>query len=125
LGYVHPDYLLAELTSVQLSEWQAYDKLDPIGRWRDDFHTAQLSSLIINIVNALYHDPKQGKPKDTIPMDFMPMWDNESAEIRNTVQEIQTSEQMRETVLEIARIQNLKVEREKMKRTTPPLNVKK
>jgi hypothetical protein len=70
---------LDELTSYQLAEWEAYDELDPIGEWRDDFRIASLSSLISNIVLALYQDPeekKQGKvPEYTEPLEFMPEFD--------------------------------------------------
>jgi len=56
---------------VQLSEWEAYDRLDPIGTWRDDFRGAKLESLIINIVNTLYAE-KNKKPIVTTALDFMP-----------------------------------------------------
>ena len=56
---------------MQLSEWEAYDRLDPIGTWRDDFRGAKLESLIINIVNTLYAE-KNKKPIVTTALDFMP-----------------------------------------------------
>ena len=127
LGFAHPDYLLQELTSNQLSEWEAYDKLDPINNnWRQDLNTAKLSSLIINIVNALYHDPKKGEPDVSTPINFMPIWDDETEEQRKAIQERQTPEQMRDYMLEFARVQNARVNREqRMKRTTPPVIKKK
>ena len=55
------------------------DRLDPIGKWRDDFNTAKLMSVIINIVNVLY--PKKGhKPEVVSPIDFMPDWTGEEEE---------------------------------------------
>jgi hypothetical protein len=64
------------LTGPQLSEWQAFDKMDPIGSWRDDFRIAKLESLIINIVNQLYH--KEGtEPLITTATDFMVKWGEE------------------------------------------------
>ena len=61
------------MTAYELAEWEAYDKLDPIGTWRTDFNSAQLQSLILNIVNQLYA-PKGKKPEVTTPIDFMPDW---------------------------------------------------
>ena len=65
-----------QLSSAQLSEWEAYDKIDPIGSWRDDYRMAVLDSLIINIVSKLY--AKKGHtPKEVLPTDFMPNWTGE------------------------------------------------
>ena len=63
--------MLEGLTSSQLSEWEAYDRIDPIGTWRDDFRGAKLESLILNIVNQLYAE-KGKKPQVTTALDFMP-----------------------------------------------------
>lgn len=76
LGIVHPDKLLDQVTSAQLSEWEAYDKLDPIGTWRSDFQMAQLISVIHNIFNSLYCKKGQ-RPTTTNALDFMPDWDGE------------------------------------------------
>ncbi len=65
-----------QVTSAQLSEWEVYDKLDPIGTWRSDFQMAQLISLIHNIFNSLYCKKGQ-KPIITNALDFMPDWDGE------------------------------------------------
>lgn len=108
-----------------MSEWQAYDKLDPIGSWRQDFNTAQLSSLILNIVNALYQDPKKAKPKDYTPAEFMPIWDAETEAIRKAVEERQTPDQMREFLLGIAETQNARIKREERVKAIPPPNLKK
>jgi len=71
------------LTSFQISEWEAYDRVDPIGEWRADFRHAQLRSMITNITRTLY--PKKGEePKMTVPLDFMPDWigsDKEETEL--------------------------------------------
>lgn len=103
-----------QLTSKQISEWEAFDTIDPIGKWRDDFRFAKLESLLINIVNQLYHDPKKGKPALTNPIDFMPDWTGEG-----TLQEPkkQSVEEMKETLMRIAHSQNKRVKT----RTTPPV----
>jgi len=65
---------LNELTSVQLSEWEAYDRLDPIGEWRADFRMAYLSIIVTNIARAVYGTKGT---KMTVPLDFMPEWGKE------------------------------------------------
>lgn len=94
------------LTLEQLQEWEAYDKLDPVGTWRDDFRMAYLASLIQNIVLCLY--PKKGeKPKLTTPSDFMPVWDEELRKIKSTPKK-QSPEEMKHLLLALARSQNKK-----------------
>ena len=93
-----------QLTSVQLSEWEAYSRIDPIGSWREDFRVAQLQSLIMNIVNVLYS--KKGiRPAITSPMDFMPDWSGDNVK----EPEKMSTEEMKQRLLSIARIQNRKV----------------
>jgi hypothetical protein len=103
---------LDKLTSRQLSEWEAYDRIDPIGEWRGDFRGAKLEALIINIVQALF--PKKGsKPKIFNPIEFMPNWNGEVKE-----SERQSVEEMKKVLLELASLQNKK----KIKgRNTPPM----
>lgn len=73
---MHPDYLLEQLTSAQLSEWEAYDRLDPIGTWRDDHNTAYIISSITNLFNAM-HTEEGHEVLMTTPGDFIPIWDPE------------------------------------------------
>ncbi len=81
--------MLDQLTSVQLSEWESYNRLDPIGTWRDDIRIAALSSLIANIVKTLY--PEKGvEPVLTNAMDFMVDWgtdENEKGKPEQSVEE--------------------------------------
>lgn len=95
--------MLDKLTSAQISEWQAYDKIDPIGKWRDDFNTASIESLLINVVNKLYAK-KGSTPKVTTAVDFMPNWSGEKEEPK-----VQSLEEMKKTLLSIAQAQNKKV----------------
>lgn len=62
--------LLNELTSEQLSEWQAYNQFEPIGDWSDNFRFARLSALISNIVKAIWG--KKGSYQWSSPKEFMP-----------------------------------------------------
>ena len=105
------------MTSSQISEWEAYDKIDPIGTWRDDFRIAKLEALIQNIVNALYAR-KGEKPKLVSPIDEMPDWTGD-----RKVEKNQSVEEMKQILLGIASAQNKKVERLNIK--TPPPNKKK
>ena len=101
-----------QLTSKQISEWEAYDRIDPIGEWRNDFRIAKLESLITNIVQQLYAT-KGSKPTITTPMDFMVDWSGDK------VQEVkkQSVEEMKAVMMGIASSQNKKP---KM-RNTPPV----
>ena len=97
MGYPHPDHLLKQLTSSQVSEWEAYDRLDPIGKWRDELGFASLSSLIVNIVRTIY--AKKGTtPKDSTPTDFMMKW-GYSAEEQKPEPKQQSVEDMK-TIME-------------------------
>lgn len=95
------------LTANQLSEWEAYDKMDPMGDWRHDFRMAFLSSLINNIVTALYADKKKSV-KYTTPKDFMPNWGGEGQ-----TEEKQSVDDMKAILLAIAKAQNSKVQKGK------------
>jgi hypothetical protein len=65
--------LLKDLTSSQVAEWLAYDKLDPVGKWRDELSIASVCSLITNTVRQL-HTKKGHKVEFTSPNDFMIDW---------------------------------------------------
>jgi len=73
---------LDQLTSIQLSEWEAYDRLDPIGTWRDDFRMALLASIITNVAMGM----AGVKGKMTKPLDFMPNWSGEEVDDTMTAQ---------------------------------------
>ena len=92
----------------QLQEWEAYDVIDPVGKWRDEFQIASLSSLIVNIVNQLYH--KEGEtPKVVSAIDFLPDWSGE----RKIEPKKQSVEEMKRVLLGIARGQNKMIERKR------------
>lgn len=79
--------MLDVLTSKQLSEWQAYDRLDPIGSKGDDYRMAYLSSLIVNI--AIQRFGKEGAQLTEVN-DFIPEWDGEKSEENNLDDKIKT-----------------------------------
>lgn len=57
-----------------MAEWEAYDRLDPMGDWREDYRLAFLCSLMMNI--AIKQGGQKGA-KLTEPLDFMLVWDEE------------------------------------------------
>lgn len=61
--------MLNQLTSSQLSEWEAYNSIDPVGEWRRDYMIASMMALIANI----NRDTKK-KPEAYTHLDFMPEW---------------------------------------------------
>lgn len=92
------------MNAVQLSEWEAYDRLDPMGSWTDDFRMARLMTLIMNIVRSLY--PKKGhKPEMVTPDEFMPNWLGEEQE---AIIKQQDPEEMKQIFQALVRAQNKK-----------------
>lgn len=75
-----------QLTSTQLSEWEAYDKIDPIGTWREDFRMAYICSVISNLAISI-HGKRGAKGRTAI--DFMPEWDKvETEPVKQSVEEM-------------------------------------
>lgn len=95
------------ITSKQLSEWEAYDKIDPIGTWREDFRTAKITSLLLNIVNSLYCE-KGTKPKIVSILDEMPDWTGDK---KKEADKKQTMEEMKEFLLSWATQHNASVDK--------------
>lgn len=89
--------MLEELTSSQITEWLAYNELEPIGEWRGDFRIAILCSVIVNLAGAAWG--RKGKHKIATPADFMPDWGRRVIE-----PEVEQSvEEMKQVVKSIAR----------------------
>ena len=87
------------LNSVQLSEWQTIDRLDPIGEWRNDFRFASLEAMILNIVKMLY--PKKGSIVKLVnAMDLMYQWGKE----KKPEPKKQNYDQMKEMFNEISKV---------------------
>jgi Ca2+-binding EF-hand superfamily protein len=105
---------LEHLTSRQISEWEAFDRLDPVNReWRADFRMAYMASLFINTMVKVFGK----KGARMIKFDkFMPEWDRETCEshTRQTVQE------MKDTLLSVVGQQNKKIKRDKKIRERKP-----
>ena len=109
---------MEQLTSRQISEWEAYDTLDPIGSWRDEFRTARIESLLLNIVNHLF--AKDGTtPQLLEAIDFIPDWTGE----REPKTKKQSVEEMKQALMSWATSHNKSLERNKgsVIRSTPPV----
>jgi hypothetical protein len=84
-----------------LSEWEAYDRLDPIGTWRDDFRMAFLATLMTNL-GIRIHGKKGSKLVEL--SEFMPIWDQAVANQPKP----QSVEDMKSVLLAIANTQKKK-----------------
>ena len=104
-----------QLTSKQLSEWEAYDRLDPIGTWRDDFRMSFMASLLTNLTIKV-NGGKGAALTDV--KDFLLDW---SGDLKIGKQ--QSVEEMKVILLQIAKDQNRKVSIKEGK--TPPVKKQK
>jgi len=64
--------LLTRISSHELSEWMAYEQVQPFGDARADVHAGIVAATIANV----NRDPKRQK-KPFRPQDFMPRWEPE------------------------------------------------
>ena len=71
LGYEHPDVLLDVLSAKQIQEWEAFDRVQPIGGKRLDFYFAFLMTSIHNLAISV-HGKKGAKQFEF--EDFIPNW---------------------------------------------------
>jgi len=92
---------------------------------------AYLSSMMVNIVKALYGDSKRSKEQVladmSSPADFMPEWDKDpDEEIEKVLPKKQSTQQMKDFLLSFAAKQNKNVDRDKMiSEREPSIKVKK
>lgn len=103
LGYSHPDNLLAELTSEQVSEWEAYFRLDPFSEDKEDLRFGSLCSFIVNIARSVWC--KKGT-KMTTATDFIPKW-NIDLDLEEKPKK-QTVKEMKRILMTIANIHRRK-----------------
>ena len=73
--------LLARIDSRELSEWQAYEGLDPWGGWRGDLQAGIVASVVANTMGR-----RKGQPAFT-PQDFLPSFEGPSPRPAQTVEE--------------------------------------
>lgn len=61
--------LLSRISSAELTEWQAFYRLEPWGTEIDDLRAGIVSSVVANV----NRDPKKQR-RPFKPQDFMPKW---------------------------------------------------
>lgn len=54
-----------------MSEWEAFEYLDPSSDFKEDFRIARVCALITNIAQSVY-GKKGSRPKQATATDFMP-----------------------------------------------------
>jgi len=93
--------MLAELTSNQITDWIAYNKIDPIGEWRSDYRIALVCATIVNVGNSLIYVMKGlwskragRKPKFVTVQDFIPDWDGKKTKDEVPDQSIEEQKRM-------------------------------
>lgn len=59
-----------DLTASQLAEWEAYNTLEPVGDYRQDYMMAQLTSIFYNFASSF--GSKDGRRKIAKIPDFIP-----------------------------------------------------
>jgi len=84
------------MTSAQLSEWEAFNSLEPIGEYRRDYRIAVLTSVIYNFASSF--GSKTGRRLVSKPQDFMAWLEQPPQE---TEQE-QTVDEMKQVLHTIA-----------------------
>lgn len=92
----------------------AYNEIDPIGSWRDDYRMSYMASLLTNI--SIRTNGKRGAKLSSVD-DFLLIWDKEAKEQAKHVQSV---EEMKKHLMTIAKTQNKAAEKNR-KRTKPPV----
>lgn len=57
----------ARMSSRELSEWMAYDRIEPFGEQRADLRQAMTTAAVYNSIEAQRKHPKWHKPGDHLP----------------------------------------------------------
>lgn len=84
------------MTAEQFAEWQAYDRLEPVGDYRRDLGVAILTSTFHNFAQSF---GSGGRRKVSKPQDFMPWLEWEDRVERR---EEQSVEEMKLAMMAIA-----------------------
>ena len=107
------------LTSDQLSEWEAYDRLDPIGTWREDYRMAYIAAILTNLTIAV-HGKKGAKQAEL--RSFMPNWSGE--EEYKAPQSVEEMKEVFKAIVQASKEAQKKNEILKKKQHTPPTKKK-
>jgi hypothetical protein len=96
---------LEQLTASQIAEWEVYDSIDPIGDFRIEMSLAYGFSIIANLLIKAHFK----KGKELKPIDFLIDW---SGDLKQSEGKKQSVEEMKRFLLQFAKEQNRRVERE-------------
>ena len=111
---MHPDFLLDQLTSYQISEWEAFNFIDPIGDERSDLQMAILATTIFNLAVDI-HAKKGTKHREIT--DYLPKWGgDEDEEVKQGVDE------MKSVLLSFAKTHNTRLKKSRPR--SKPIAVK-
>jgi len=93
--------MLEQLTSTQLTELLAYDEIDPVGEWRDDYRMAVILSHITNLFIQVYG---KKETKLTTPKDFLLIWSKQQQKMieKQRIEKTQSVEEMKAILLGLA-----------------------
>lgn len=74
-----------------MSEWEAYNRIEPIGELRGDLRIAQLTSTFYNFATSF--GSKNGRRKVVKASDFMPFFkdDMEEPQVEQSVDEMKSA----------------------------------
>jgi hypothetical protein len=75
LGWPSVEWGLKNISSRELSEWQAYARLEPFGEQRADLR----AGIIAAVIASAFRNPKKRKDPFS-PADFMPVFSKAKAE---------------------------------------------
>ena len=95
--------MLDHLTAPQLAEWRAYDRIEPIGGYREDYRAAQVCLMLHTLIQSNRGDGKWTKASI---YDFMP-WGPEDPG-RQAADKPQSVDEMKTVLLGIARSSKVK-----------------
>lgn len=89
--------MLEAMTAGQLAEWEAYDRLEPIGGYRQDYMIGSVIKIVLELAQAVYG--RKGRTLSCTPWDFVP-WrpDVEQAQVKR-----QSVEEMRQVLQMLAK----------------------
>lgn len=112
LGYPHPDYLLEDLSAKQVTEWEAYNRIQPVGARRSDFYFSYLMTAVHNIAVGFSgnKNAKQFKIED-----FIPNWTGIEEE-----PEVMPVDAMKQFWIDFAETHNKQVVKEQEQAKKPP-----
>ena len=99
------------MTGDQMIEWEAFDRLEPVGGYKQDFRFAQLCDLIYVLANAL----GGGKQVKSKIQDFMPWWFTQYLKDVAGTSRGQSAKEIRDNLKEWARQHNRAVDRQARK----------